>query len=237
MAKRIKTKKKKTNKASLKSIRERLQKYVDEANARVEALAESNIYSPALERAATSQLSRFRGDPELFNVQNKKRYTEIVREAGRLMSFLKDETSSLAGANRFAEKSRSIALGQLGNQWREKTGGLAYNPEKINPATLQIAGSIYRMLEEEYSRLFVGAIQYGSENLITQIYDYVQDQPFFADEETIKASAMTEFRQILDEYEYEREHTRDVLKDTDDLEFLEGFSKARNAKILRKLYW
>lgn len=235
-SRRIKSKKRQNNK-SLKPIRQRLQSYVDLANQRVEEIAASGRYSPALEKAQSSQLARYREtEYNLFDISDKKRYTDIVREAGRLMEFLRAETSTISGIDRFEQSIQSPTKGNIGGQW-QTIAGKSYNPSSIDSKTLSIAGSVYRRLEERYARLFVGATQYGSENLISELYDFISQSSEWIGENAIVESALNEFSIRLENFEVDRQRTAELLKDDNDFGFLEGFSEARNAAILRKYYW
>lgn len=169
---------------SLNPLREQLATLVNQANARVTALAESGTPSRAVEEArrSKSRLTSRDKEEDLFRANLKTR-RDINREFSRVQTFLNDFTSTVTGAQNF---NKDLALesslkGQFGGKWEASTGK-RYNTDVIDDEKAAKAFEIYRKVMEESGgwdravgmmKGYEGLLGYGSENLIIQIYDMV----------------------------------------------------------------
>lgn len=193
---------------SLNPLREQLSTLVDQANARVRALADYNaeqrqldkdeVGSKALVEAERSKkrLTSRDKEEELFRANLKTR-RDINREFARVQTFLNDFTSTIEGAIQF-NKDLSLQTdlkGQFGGQW-EATTGQRFNTEVIDTDRAKKAFELYRRIEEQVGgwERMVGAMQgyesllgYGSENMIIMIYDMVSQN--IDDEDVISIGA------------------------------------------------
>lgn len=180
MAKKSKLVKKRV---SLDPLREQLRVLVERANRKANELFSSNLPSRALleaQRTLRRQTSRS-DDSELFRSDLKSR-RQINREFARVHAFLNDYTSTIEGAENFTSNLTNLK-GAFGGQWKETTGE-NYDTSRIDKELATKTFDIYRRVVESaggWERavgLFQGKeslIGYGSENLITAIYDMVQN--------------------------------------------------------------
>lgn len=163
----------------LQQYRTQLEVLVEEANERVDRLANmKKVQSRALDEARRT-VPESRKSDELFT-SNLRTESQIKRELSRVMAFLGDYTSLARGAEDFTEDLTSAGL--FGGQYRAN-GGPGYDESVVDPEIGEKVFDIYhRVLEVEggWSRVMGyfkansgGLVEYGSTNLINAIYDMV----------------------------------------------------------------
>lgn len=154
----------------LKLLKSKLQPVISEANTRWERLDNLDLRSLAVSRALeeTGEWG--------FSISRLTDKESVIAEATRARVFLKDETSTVQGAELYTrEESAKQWLGQFGNQynnWENKFK--KFNTSVINEEDARTAFRAYRMVEELGSSMIYGEGGYGSENTIIAIYDMIQ---------------------------------------------------------------
>lgn len=181
-----KSTKKSTTRKSLNPAREKLNVLTQEANRRYWALREQGITTRAImeaERTLTQshKVKYFNTNLEMFS-SNLKSTAEINREIARTMAFLNDPTSLAKGDENFKSE---MYEGLFGGQWREN-GGQGFDPSRVDPKDAEMVFDIYHRVIEAgggwdrvigfFKLMSPGIIDYGSENLINNIYDMVQNK-------------------------------------------------------------
>lgn len=166
-------------KQNLNPIREELERFAQIANERASRLGSNNI---ALQEAQRTLPKVRRGDNMLFkgNIQSLK---GMKKEYARIMAFLSDWRSTEEGEEYYkAERDLSKYKGAFGGQWLKKYGE-TFDTSRISEDKAVKAFSLYDRLIEEYqsedrARMLwnkdSSLISYGSENMITAIYDMVE---------------------------------------------------------------
>lgn len=164
-------------KRSLDPLRDQLRTLVNQANKRALDLMIAGKASRALEEARRSwlKLRSRRDDDELFKADLKTR-KQINRELARVHSFLNDYTSTLQGA-----EDLTTDMNRLKGSWKtDEDNPYGIRDEEITKKTFEL----YRRVVEAAGgwERAVGLIQgkesligYGSENLINNIYDMVEN--------------------------------------------------------------
>lgn len=166
---------------SLDPLREQLQVLVDRANERALALIDKQLDSSSrafqeAKRTLKRQSSRV-DDEQLFK-SNLRTRQQINREFARVQAFLGDYTSTELGAKQFTTDLTSLQ-GAFGGQWEAKTGE-RFDTSRVDKEIAKEAFDMYRKVVEEFGGweravgIFQGKeslIGYGSEVLITNIYD------------------------------------------------------------------
>lgn len=174
-------KKPKTKKVSKNdTLRAELNVLVKKANKRVNALRNKNISSRALIEAMRTY--KRRGDKNESNLfkSDLSKTSQLLKEFARVNQFLNDFTSTVTGAKRVKDRDFQNLEGAFGANWAAEYG-VNYDKSRINDDAAKKAFEIYRMLQEEFTweriaGIFKGKeslIGYGSEVLITNIYDMV----------------------------------------------------------------
>ena len=178
---------------TLDPLREELAELVGEANQRVRELRSNDLLlSRALSEAEQSRTEKYKEKfTDLFNVTPTMGRRELNREFARVEAFLGDYTSTVEGAYSFTS---GFGRGLFGAQWRADGGG-GYDPTRVTKEQADIVFNLYgRILANAGGWSFVMAharnlstslIQYGSENIINQIFDMVKEQGDFVDEKSI----------------------------------------------------
>lgn len=188
-------------KRSLDPLREQLRVLVNQANKRANDILIAGKPSRAMEEARRSW-SRLRSraeDDELFKSELKTR-KQINREFARVHAFLNDYTSTLTGA-----EDLLTDMTRLEGSWKEGVfkDNSGVRDEDISSKTFEI----YRKVVEAAGgwERAVGLIQgkegligYGSENLINNIYDMVENN---YDEEEIMVIALEQVEAGIAAYE------------------------------------
>ena len=162
-------------KRSLEPLREQLKVLVNQANKRANDILVSGKPSRAMEEARRSweKMPSRHGDETLFKSDLKTR-RQINKEFARVHSFLNDYTSTLQGAD-----DLTTNIHRLEGSW-----GKAFNPEVRDDALTSKTFELYRRVVEAAGgwERAVGLIKgkesligYGSENLINNIYDMVEN--------------------------------------------------------------
>ena len=207
MAKSKKSKPKRTR-VSLSPLREQLQVLVNIANQKVDNLLTLGSSSRALieaQRTLKKQSSRNKDDV-LFRSDLKTR-KQINREFARVHAFLGDYTSSVEGSESF-ETDLTTLKGAFGGEWQSKTGE-NFDTSRVDKEIAGKTFEIYRKTVEAaggWERavgMFQGKeslIGYGSENLITNIYDMLLHPENF-DEEAIMVRAREMVQEGITAYE------------------------------------
>lgn len=166
-------------KQNLNPIREELERFAQIANERASRLGSNNI---ALQEAQRTLPKLRRGDNMLFkgNIQSLK---GMKKEYARIMAFLSDWRSTEEGDAYYKEeRDLSKYKGAFGGQWLKKYGE-TFDKSRISEGNAIKAFSLYDRLIEEYqsedrARMLwnkdSSLISYGSENMITAIYDMVE---------------------------------------------------------------
>lgn len=192
---------------TLNPLREQLQVLVRQANERAQMLIEYNLPSRALMEAQRSwarQTSRA-GDETLFKSDLKRR-TQIEREFARVHAFLNDYTSTVEGAKDFTTDISRLT-GQFGSKWNSAGTGQNYNTDIIDEKIASKAFELYRKVIERAGgwERAVGMLKgkesligYGSENLIANIYDMVENE---MDDDLIINIASEQIEAGLEAYE------------------------------------
>ncbi|MBO7731359.1 MAG: hypothetical protein J6S67_02350 [Methanobrevibacter sp.] len=207
MAKSKKPKPKKSR-ASLSPLREQLQVLVDVANQKVDTLLNQRASSRALveaQRTLKRQSSRVRDDV-LFRSDLKTR-KQINREFARVHAFLGDYTSSIEGSENF-ETDLTTLKGAFGGEWQATTGE-NFDTSRIDKDIAKKTFETYRKTVEAVGGweravgMFQGKeslIGYGSENLITNIYDmYLNMNQFSTDADKAEEMIMNRARELVQE--------------------------------------
>lgn len=198
---------------SLEPLREQLQVLVDRANERANVLINNQLDTSSrafqeAKRTLKRQSSRV-DDEQLFK-SNLRTRQQINREFARVQAFLGDYTSTELGAKQFTTDLTSLQ-GAFGGQWEAKTGE-RFDTSRINKEIAKEAFDMYRKVVEEFGgwERAVGVFQgkesligYGSEVLITNIYDmYVNhyDSGILSEQE-IRVRALEMLEQAKNTYE------------------------------------
>ena len=213
---------KKVKNHNLDEIRAQFHKLQSIANKRAEQLEAKGLesYSRAYQ-SATSKIGAYREQnfTDLFDVYDTKRYREIKREVARIKKFLNDETSTVEGVERFiaAEKYK----GAFSGDWH-KEYGVSYDKSRVDEDKAKIAFSMYRRLEENKASYeeILGALGYGSENLIMHIYDMVVESGIENDDSieywAEYGDIMERVKDDLDKsYERRYREANDIMEDGD----------------------
>lgn len=177
-----KIKPKSISKRSLDPLRAQLEVLVKEANKRVKKLSDRGLGSRALLEAQRSfkRMSSRDESEGLFKSDLKTR-RQINREFARVHEFLNDYTSTIQGARNDRDIKMDHLKGAFGAQYKEEYG-VNYDKSRINDEKAKLAFVIYRRVLERVGgwERAVGVFQgkesligYGSEVLITNIYDMV----------------------------------------------------------------
>ena len=215
MAKSKKSKAKKS-KASLNPLREQLQTLVELANAKHQAIKEYNenasknhkkeIVSRAVNEAIrTLKKQSSRADEDTLFRANLKTRKQINREFARVHAFLGDYTSTIEGAKTF-DTDLTTLKGAFGGQWEAQTGE-RFDTTRVDKELAKMAFRTYRNIVEEaggWERavgMFQGKeslIGYGSETLITNIYDmYVNMEQFSNNPDKAEEMIMNRAREMV----------------------------------------
>lgn len=221
---------------SLNPLREKLNILTTQANKLVAELHASGLSeeSRALSEARRTSI-RFHSEEEgrLFT-SNLPRSRDIGREMARVNQFLNDITSTPSGVI----KESVVSAQQLfGGQFRVN-GGYGANPNYIDEDTAKKVFEIYRKALEAqggYQRVMGwlgarshGLQDYGSENLITAIYDMVIEGDDDIDSYAIRAS------QLIEEMIEESQHISELQKMGEDYGILSSTEKEQR---LRTKLW
>lgn len=151
----------------LRTLKDRLQPILDEANYRWSVLDQRDLRSLAISRAMSES-----DDKRFFSFDNMSTEGSIMAEATRARVFLQDETSTIEGAERYTrEESYKQYMGQFGSKYATWENNFrSFNTKVIDEDMAKVAFEAYRRLEEsEAARI----LAYGSENMIVAIYDMV----------------------------------------------------------------
>lgn len=134
------------------------------ANTRWERIEALGLSSNAIERA----LSENNNQP-YFNIEQDN-VKSLLKEAIRASVFLSDDTSTTVGANLYTVQLNAAQYkGKFGNQYKNwKHNYKTFNTDVIDENVAKRAFAAYRRIEEVKAALIM---EYGSENLITAIYD------------------------------------------------------------------
>lgn len=171
-------------KRSLDPMREQLRVLTKKANKMATKLIEKNVASRALLEAQRTlkKMPTRADDSQLFRA-DLKRTCDINREFARVQAFLNDYTSTVRGAKGFTSDIKGLA-GAFGSQWNVNGTGKNYDTERIDEDVAKKAFEIYRKVIEAAGgwERAVGMLKgkesligYGSENLIINIYDMVDN--------------------------------------------------------------
>lgn len=210
----------------LDDIRNKFLSIQAEANKKARELENSGLasYSRAYQDALNtfgSYRKKANAEDEMFDVYDTSRYREIKREAARMQKFINDSTSTIEGVKEYiaAEKYSKAFSGK----WYEKYG-VSYDLSRVDEEKAKIAFSIYRRIEEDGSSYekVLGAMGYGSENLIMQIYDMVVDSGMESIDETSMqywsdyGTVLEKAQKILDrEYEKKSKKADEIIENGD----------------------
>lgn len=187
--------------------RNELRLLVDQANSRIHALLNAGATdedNTALAEARFSLTkSKERTSEEMFSVDDKHRYRELLREEARLQKFLSSANSDVRVYQH--EKPAVDAINKYGITFHKqhetflKTG---FRFGVGDEERLKFAAKIYRRLEESYANIYNGG--YGSDNLINLLYDAVEGyNPNMTEsqKEAIEAKALKIGREALEEHQ------------------------------------
>ena len=168
---------------SLDPLRAQLDILVREANKRVKKLSDRGLGSRALLEAQRSfKRMTSRDENEGLFKSDLKTRRQINREFARVHEFLNDYTSTIKGAKRDRDVKLDHLKGAFGANYKDMYG-VNYDKSRINDDLATIAFDIYRRVLERTGgwERAVGVFQgkeslvgYGSEVLITNIYDMVE---------------------------------------------------------------
>lgn len=172
-------------KRTLDPLREQLAIMTVEANQRYKEQREMSVVSRAALEAERSLnkagKENFFETGELFN-SNQKSKRALMREFSRVSTFLADFTSTATTSETF---ERASTQGLFGGQWRTN-GGNGYDPDRVSKEDAELVFDIYKRVLEAgggWERVIgffrasnIGLVDYGSEELINQIYDMVQNK-------------------------------------------------------------
>ena len=217
MAKSKKTKSRKPR-TSLNPLREQLQTLVELANAKHQMIKEYNenarknhkeeIFSRAVNEAIrTLKNQSSRADEDTLFRANLKTRRQINREFARVHTFLGDYTSNIEGAKNF-DTDLTTLKGAFGGQWETQTGE-RFDTSRVDKEIAKMAFKTYRNIVEEVGGweravgMFQGKenlIGYGSETLITNIYDMYLHLDEFT-EQDIYNRAREMVKEGIDTYE------------------------------------
>lgn len=174
---------KKASRRSLDPLREQLSVLAREANKRVKKLSDRGLASRALyEAQRTFKRMTSRDESEGLFKSDLKTRKQIMREFARVHEFLNDYTSTVQGARRDRDIKLDRLKGAFGGQYKEMYG-VNYDKSRINDDVAKAAFDLYRRVIERAGgwERAVGVFQgkeslvgYGSEVLITNIYDMVE---------------------------------------------------------------
>lgn len=162
-------------KRKLDEVRAYLQPLVERANGAISELTKKGLLeeSEAYQKAAATH-SRARGVNQeiMFNLDDKKSYRELVREANRLYEFLgsADVQANVAAYNRkvhnnygFSFKNQRETFAQTGNRFD--------TPEQDR---MKLALRIFRDIASTETAI-IGKDVYDSDTLLNLIYDELED--------------------------------------------------------------
>lgn len=231
---------------TLQPLRDELEVLVNQANERAKLLIENEKPSRALLEAQRSwaNIPSRANDDVLFRSDLKTR-RQIDREFARVHEFLNDYTSTWEGARKL-ETNLSDLSGSFGANWNMSGLGENYNTEIIDEEKAKKAFSIYRKVLEaaggwERAVGFIkgkeSLIGYGSENLINNIYDMVENE---YNEDDIMTIALEQVESGIQAYEemskrQVADYDYGVIFDDESVEARRRFYTARRAR--RKGVW
>lgn len=159
----------KLTKYQLEEAKYKLENLVNEANKRIEMIKAAGYTSYALDRVIQEG-----GGRDFFTLDDVNTREELVRESTRLRVFINDKGSSVEGAK--LETVQILAdkyKGKFGNEYNKKEYNYAkYDINAIDKTIAERAFKNYRIIEENRASQITEKLGgYGSENLITALYD------------------------------------------------------------------
>ena len=163
------------HRVSLDPLREELQVLVDMANERAQGLIESGKNSRALLEAQRTLATQYTRSQDVLFRSDLKTRPQIYREFARVHEFLNDYTSTVEGAANW-----ETDLNRWTGKWRDDYGEQNFELRKqtfdIYRRVIEVAGGWERA---------VGLLQgkekltgFGSENLINNIYDMLENEAY-----------------------------------------------------------
>lgn len=204
---KINKKKKIKLRGSLNPLREKLNVLTTKANQLVQELHDAGVseQSRALSEARRTAIRFHSEDEGTLFTSNLPRATDIGREMARVQQFLGDVTSTPSGVI-----SDSVVTAQhlFGGQYRAD-GGYGANPDYVDKDTAEKVFEVYRKALESqggWQRVMGwlgsrshGLQDYGSENLISAIYDMIisgSDNEIYSSMEDTSGGALTDEERI-----------------------------------------
>ena len=204
---KLNKKKKIKIRGSLNPLREKLNVLTTKANQLVAELHEAGVseQSRALSEARRTAIRFHSEDEGTLFTSNLPRAVDIGREMARVQQFLGDVTSTPSGVI-----SDSVVTAQhlFGGQYRAD-GGYGANPDYVDKDTAEKVFEVYRKALESqggWQRVMGwlgsrshGLQDYGSENLITAIYDMIisgSDNEIYSSMEDTSGGALTDEERI-----------------------------------------
>lgn len=171
---------------SIEPLRQQLNILVEEANRRVVSLQSEGLASRALSEAERTAIRFHKENGEITSMFTSQlpRMRDLAREFARVQTFLSDETSTVSGARRDKD---DIVSGLFGGQYRAMYG-TGYDITRVSKEQGDLALEVYHKVLERgggWERVIshlrainTGLTQYGSEELIQQIYDMVTSEEY-----------------------------------------------------------
>ena len=165
---------KKGRESKLDPVRKMIQPLLNRANRAIERLKEAGefAYSAAVSEAARTK-SRAKGtSDELFDLSDKKRYRDLIREADRLVSFLAhpEVEPKVAKYNRTYGSTLSFHDSSI--------------RDSEDQDRVKLALRIYRDIASTETSA-IGRDAFGSDNLLNLIYDELDDyNPYMGEDFT-----------------------------------------------------
>lgn len=163
-----------SGKVSLDPLREELEVLVTQANLRASELIASGLPSRALMEAQRTLARQSTRDQDILFRSDLKTRKQINREFARVHEFLNDYTSTLRGANDFKSDFDRFS-GNWGDTWVEA----GMDPEKrmrtfdLYRRVVEAAGGWERAIGILKGKESLTG--YGSENLVNNIYDMIEN--------------------------------------------------------------
>lgn len=149
----------------LEKWKSRLEPMVTEANKRIELLKFNKLYSMALDRVKQESNGK-----EYFDIDEISNRNELIKEVTRMRVFLNDKGSTIDGAAvETAMASAEKYKGKFGNQYNNWENRYKRYSKELDDEVARRAFETYRKIESHRASLLQDS--YGSENMITILYD------------------------------------------------------------------
>ena len=161
-----------TESTSPSELASQLATYVSYANDRIDQILASGYYSNAVQRVY-DEIGSYH-----FPILQNPTKQQAIKLSTQINVFLTSQDSTVTGAE-LSNKEMSRAFYKENHLFgKQENPHWMYNVEKLDYAKAKLAFAVYREIESTRAGAIYGEskLAYGSENLIIDIYDMIQNQ-------------------------------------------------------------